>query len=655
MKGKAKKVFKGPKGSNAHTDPLSGIPARSELPEKILGAPFPEGSPLTALYQALEQLLELARDGDPSVGIFRVETDPNEPREVDKAAADAKWVPIVQAVRKPLSASNSPPIDEVVALGGVPILAALVDADFTPSICFEALWALTNVASGTSHHTSEVHRSGVLVKAVELLTGPFPDLVEQSVWLLSNTAGDSPQYRDYCLSLDVVPKFCHLCENVEMPISVRNQAMWALSNLCRGKPRPDFTKIVPMLPTLTRIIECAVRHEGNVSLQMLQEGLWAVSYMSDGPNNVIDTVVKSGVVVPTMELLRGHRPPPPAPFTFSPERPLERPHEHRQQFANGLPHDAFRDILRFVPGKAMQLDFEKYLFLCKDIFFDVVCVEEDLYGRARNPYIEDANLQIPALRACGNIVTGTDEQTQYMLDHGIVGYLGQLMKAEKRALRKEACWSLSNITAGTPSQIQVVLDAEGVIATTLQKAMPEGDVFEVRKEALWVIGNAFSGGTREQFRRLLKEGALVPIFVATAAESDRKLREIASQCFESISEGCGQPASEAIRKNLRQKYERAMAPTASLPTPTIEDYLARQAKNVHWSPHEWFAEVALPWLASVNGRHELESDSFGEMLSAIVSTYCSEEEMFEGIDSRATDVTLTPLDPSANNASTWWP
>lgn len=60
-----------------------------------------------------------------------------------------------------------------------------------------------------------------------------------------------------------------------------------------------------------------------------------------------------------------------------------------------------------------------------------------------------------ALRAVGNIVTGHDAQTQAVLNCHPLGSLHALLRSSTEPLRKEACWTLSNITAGNAVQIQV--------------------------------------------------------------------------------------------------------------------------------------------------------------------------------------------------------
>lgn len=70
---------------------------------------------------------------------------------------------------------------------------------------------------------------------------------------------------------------------------------------------------------------------------------------------------------------------------------------------------------------------------------------------------QQPNVVSAALRAVGNIVTGDDVQTQVILNCNALPCLHHLLSSPKESVRKEACWTISNITAGNRQQIQVHL------------------------------------------------------------------------------------------------------------------------------------------------------------------------------------------------------
>lgn len=131
--------------------------------------------------------------------------------------------------------------------------------------------------------------------------------------------------------------------------------MWALSNLCRGKnPPPDFTKVICQdkyvamatanlshclsisfltftVKSLIELLACFNRNKNHVKANtrtfsffplqvspclsvlswllfvndtdILADACWALSYLSDGPNDKIQAVIDSGVCRRLVELL----------------------------------------------------------------------------------------------------------------------------------------------------------------------------------------------------------------------------------------------------------------------------------------------------------------------------------------------------------------
>ncbi|KAG1669496.1 hypothetical protein FOA52_015663 [Chlamydomonas sp. UWO 241] len=317
-----------------------------------------------------------------------------------------------QKFRKLLSIERNPPIEEVIKTSVVPKFVEFLQRGDAPQLQFEAAWALTNVASGTSDHTKVVIDEGAVPIFVQLLSSPSDDVREQAVWALGNIAGDSPRCRDFVLGYNAMPPLLEQL-NDSAKIGMLRNATWTLSNFCRGKPPPNFSITRQALPTLARLIH-------HTDEEVLTDACWALSYLSDGDNDRIDKVIEAGVCQRLVELLMH-----PSPAVLVP---------------------ALRTAGNIVTGNDMQT---QVIINCGAL----PCLMNLLVTNHKKSIKKEACWTI------SNITAGTKEQIQAVFDANLIPPLVKQLATAEYDIKKEAAWAISNATSGgTADQIRGLVE-----------------------------------------------------------------------------------------------------------------------------------------------------------------------------------------------------
>merc|ERR1719346_71557 len=117
-----------------------------------------------------------------------------------------------------------------------------------------------------------------------------------------------------------------------------------------------------------------------------------------------------------------------------------------------------------------------------------------------------------------------------MLQCGVLAPLNHLLSHSKKSIRKESCWTISNITAGNRTQIQEVINAG--LMPPIVSALATAD-FEIKKEAAWAISNATAGGSPQQIEHLIECGCIKPM-CDLLVTSEQRMIGVALDAIENI-------------------------------------------------------------------------------------------------------------------------
>ena len=343
-------------------------------------------------------------------------------RQVEKSLYSTKTeeqLIATKKIRQLLSVEREYLIDDVIAHDLIPRLLGFLKREEVPELQVEALWALTNVAAGSTDHTRVLIQKGAIPALVGLMSSSNDEVLEQAVWVLGNLAGDGPPARDKVLREKALMPLLKII-NESKRLSLQRISTWALSNICDGQPQAYASSATPF--NLQAVLACLVRIIGHEDTEVVSHVCWALSHLCDGPSRYVDQVVRSQVCQPLVKLL-----------------------EHRSW---RVTKPALRTIGNIVCAEDDRRDYTQYI-----VELNAVDRLEKLVAHSNR------EIQKEACWTLSNIAAGSEQQIQHVISSGVIPVLISLISDQHTDadVKVEACWVILNATScGSGTQIEVL-------------------------------------------------------------------------------------------------------------------------------------------------------------------------------------------------------
>lgn len=339
-------------------------------------------------------------------------------QNLQRAASEEEQLQIVVKIRQLLSRPINPLLDDVVTAGFVPLAVSILNTTYNSSIIFEATWALTNIASGTSYHTQAIVDADGVPVLLRLVVSDNVLVMEQALWAIGNIAGDGPATRDMLIALGAMETLLAIINTEGISQVMLKNCTWGIANLCRGKnPAPAYAKVAPALPVMCRLLYLD-DHE------ILADACWCVSYLSDGGEAKVQALLDSNVVPRVAELL---------------------------QVDNSMVQTpAIRTLGNIITGTDSQTQAV--------IDLGILPYFHTLLGHASATIVKET------CWALSNVCAGSQPQIQSVIDTNLIPVLIRITEKGDFKSRKEAAWAISNVAvSGSPAQASYVASLGCVI------------------------------------------------------------------------------------------------------------------------------------------------------------------------------------------------
>lgn len=324
---------------------------------------------------------------------------------------------------------------------------------------------------------------GLVPAFIHLLQHGNDDMKFEAAWSITNIASGSSEETRCLVELGAIPV---LVASLSLPIQpIVDQCVWALGNIAGDS---CYTRdLILREGALSRVIDVI---NNNPKRVLLRNATWTLSNLCRGKDPKPDwNVVRKAI--PTVARLIYSR-------------------------DENVVSDACWALSYLTDGDDDQI---------------TEVTSHNVVQRLVELLEEAKEIQIPSIRTLGNIVAGTEVHTQMALQNGIMEPLTQLILSSKtRMIKKETCWTLSNIAAGSTRQLTSMYRYP-ILQPILNFIETESQ--DIQRECVWIITNTTANASEELIKYMVDNNVMRTI-VFVLESKDISLIEVILGALDNI-------------------------------------------------------------------------------------------------------------------------
>ena len=345
-------------------------------------------------------------------------------------------------IRKLLSIEPNPPIQEIIDLKIVPELINFLD-NSPNEFKYEAIWSLTNIASGTQDQANTILIYGGIPKILILLDSNIEEIKTQTIWLVANLIGDSNKIRDTLIEQKIYDKILAILDSTNDENYI-NVCTWAISNFYRVKPAPNYEIVYKTFKIIARVV---------------------MIYETTNKNFIIDSTLFFSIITK----------------------------QYKEFLKEILDIDLLPHIIKY-------LDIDNYLIIIQCLRIVGNFASEDNANLTQKLidlnildklkytlYNTSLKIRFESAFILSNIAAGTQKQIEALIDKNYFQILYKVFKNDLPKVKKEAIYGICNLSSVENEQYMKRLIDEGILLFIAESIKSEDAKFIAL--SLEILGN----------------------------------------------------------------------------------------------------------------------------------------------------------------------